>query len=452
MFNLDAIKENPHLVTDYFLKIFENSLKLNLELFEKNLELFKARIYSVIKYSYLCPDRYIVLSSIFGAFLADSMGSATEFRTKSKDNHKDIYSEDGVFKPGQITDDSEMAISQAFAIMDTYNYKTLNQNLLFYYYGLWFASKPYDIGSTTRNALSMLDLTKINIDDPNIFSEKIKSKIASKNSASLANGFLMRASPLLCWFYMVKNKYVKKTLETKLPEKYLELFIKIRQEMSKDAQITHPNPELPIGGSLIIFMGLCAMQQKYSGQEIIEMTLLLLKNDYFINNEIEYKIKNSFEELVNEIAKPNFSKDDFFGNTFTQMGYYMHAFNLTVYYLSVFDRQRKTMSLKDIYNNMIFEISDFGGDTDTNGAIVGMVMGPLIGMGNFDRKYFDVFLNFYSRERILYNNIFMYLYAFYLEGIKDQDDINIENDIYKVKYGIIDAIIKLLNTELDEFI
>jgi hypothetical protein len=145
---------------------------------------------------------------------------------------------------------------------------------------------------------------------------------------------------------MVKNKYVKETLETKLPEKYLELFIKIRQEMSKDTQITHPNPELPIGGSLIIFMGLCAMQQKYSGQEIIEMTLLLLKNDYFINNEIEYKIKNSFEELVNEIAKPGFSKDDFFGNTFNQMGYYMHAFNLTVSYF----RKKKLLCLKEKLN------------------------------------------------------------------------------------------------------
>jgi hypothetical protein len=110
------------------------------------------------------------------------------------------------------------------------------------------------------------------------------------------------------------------------------------------------------------------------------------------------------------------------------------------------------MSLKDIYNNMIFEISDFGGDTDTNGAIVGMVMGPLIGMGNFDRKYFDVFLNFYSRERILYNNIFMYIYAFYLEKKKDLDDINIKDDIYTVKYEIIELIIRLLNTELDDFL
>jgi ADP-ribosylglycohydrolase len=448
IFDLDAIKENPYLATHYILSIFKNSSKLNLDLFEKNLELLRGKINTIIKNKYLYQDEYIILSSIYGAFLADAMGSATEFRTKSKDNHYDIYSEEGVFKPGQITDDSEMAMSQAFAILDTYNYKTLNPNLLFYYYGIWYASDPLDIGTTTSSALSLLDLTKVNIDDPNIFSEKIKSKIASKNSASLANGFLMRASPLLCWFYMVNKKYVKETLETKSSEKYLQLYIKIRQEMSKDTQITHPNPELPISGSLMIFMGLCAMQQKYSGQEIIEMALLLLNNDYFIYNEIEYKIKNSFEGLVNEIKKPSFSKDDFFGNTFNQMGYYMHAFNLTIYYLCVFDQQKETMSLKDIYNNIMFDISDFGGDTDTNGAIVGMVMGPLIGMENFDRKYFDVFLNFYSRERIPYTNVFMYFYALYLKKIVNEN-INIKNDIYKVNYNVIELLIQMLNTEMN---
>ena len=70
------------------------------------------------------------------------------------------------------------------------------------------------------------------------------------------------------------------------------------------------------------------------------------------------------------------------------------------------------MSLKEFFTNMMFDISDFGGDTDTNGAIVGMIMGPLIGMENYDRKYFDPLLSFYSRERLLYNNSFMYWYTY----------------------------------------
>ena len=58
------------------------------------------------------------------------------------------------------------------------------------------------------------------------------------------------------------------------------------------------------------------------------------------------------------------------------MGFYKHAFNLTVYYLSVLDKETKDnkKSLKDFYTDMIYDISDFGGDTDTNGAIVGIVL------------------------------------------------------------------------------
>ena len=46
------------------------------------------------------------------------------------------------------------------------------------------------------------------------------------------------------------------------------------------------------------------------------------------------------------------------------------------------------MSLKEVYNNIIFDICDFGGDTDTNAAIVGMVIGSLIGLENLDKKIF----------------------------------------------------------------
>ena len=51
-----------------------------------------------------------------------------------------------------------MAMSQAFAIMDNTNYKTLNEHLIYYYYSIWYHSHPLDIGITTRNALNILKL------------------------------------------------------------------------------------------------------------------------------------------------------------------------------------------------------------------------------------------------------------------------------------------------------
>jgi hypothetical protein len=217
--------------------------------------------------------------------------------------------------------------------------------------------------------------------------------------------------------------------------------------MAKDTQLTHPNRETAIAGSIVIFMGLCSIQQKYSGKEILEMTSILLENSFFEEDEIGKTLKNIFKSNLNEFSKKNFSKDGFFSDLEIQMGFYRHAFNLTIYYLSVLDEQKKVMSLKDIYTNMMFDISDFGGDTDTNGAIVGMVMGPLIGMENFDKKYFDVFLSFYSRQRILYTNVYMYFYASYLQKIENKGLI-IDRNASKVNFYFMQMILEMLNDEI----
>ena len=76
------------------------------------------------------------------------MGSFCEFKPFNKNNHLSIFNinSPSIFKPGQITDDSEMGMSQAFGIMDNSNYKTLNNNLIYYYYLIWYNSNPLDIG------------------------------------------------------------------------------------------------------------------------------------------------------------------------------------------------------------------------------------------------------------------------------------------------------------------
>ena len=452
IYNFDLIKDNPHLFQKYFLSIFQNNSKLNLTLFEKNQKKLKDKINTIISQKEKYNDLYIILSSIYGAFLADAMGANTEFSSKSKNNHNNIYGEGSPFKAGQITDDSEMAMSQAFGILDNYFYKTLNQNTLYYYYVLWMKSPPLDIGTTTRKALSYLDIDKTDITEKNIFTQKIRAKIKIRNSDSLSNGFLMRAAPFTTWFYMLNRNYVKETLQMKSSKEYFELYQRIIEEFSKDTTLTHSNDEIPLGGSLIIFMGLCSLEQKYSGNDIINMVKILHSNKYFDdkNNIIEYKLKKHFESILEEVSKPDFDKDIFFGNLYEQMGFYKHAFNLTVYYLSILDKETKDnkKSLKDFYTDMIYDISDFGGDTDTNGAIVGIVLGPLIGMENFERKYFDVFLNFYSRERLIYLNVFMYFYAEYLTTIEN-GKLKIDKNGNEISFFFMDKFLKMLNTDMD---
>lgn len=445
--DLDLIRQNPHLQTEFILNLLSEPSKIDSTLFKNNHNKIKQKIYSIIENKDKNKDLYNILSTIYGAFLADSMGSGAESKPKDKNNHLLIYNEEGRFKPGQITDDSEMAMSQAYGIMDNGYYKALNNHLIYYYYVLWYKSNPIDIGPVTKAALQYLDLDQVNITDEIIFSDKIKDKISVKNSASLANGFIMRASPFLTWFYMLYKEYISGTLKTKSKENFFILYNKIYNEISKDVQLTHPNRENFVSASIFIFMGLCSMEH-LSGKEILENTEILLQNIHFRNqaNEEENKIKNHFENTLKEFSKENFEKDFFFNNLEEQSGLYLHAFNLTLYYLYTFDSQKEKMDLKDIYNNIVYDICDFGGDTETNSAIVGMIMGPLIGMENFDKKYFDIFLNYYSAERLIYTNVFMYFYANYLLEMANYPAY-IEN-YNKVNFNFMEMILNMINNEI----
>ena len=62
--------------------------------------------------------------------------------------------------PGQVTDDSELAMCQLCALSDMQRnqFDALKIALM---YKLWFRSEPFDIGITTRKALGVLSLDKI---------------------------------------------------------------------------------------------------------------------------------------------------------------------------------------------------------------------------------------------------------------------------------------------------
>ena len=187
------------------------------------------------------------------------------------------------------------------------------------------------------------------------------------------------------------------------------------------------------------------MEQKYSGKDILNMLNILFEHKDFNLKTEEKIVKNHFISILNDLEKTGFEEDNYFRNLNNLMGYYLHAFKLTLYYLHNIDKMKKEMNIKEIYNNIIFKICDFGGDTDTNAAIVGMIMGPLIGLENFNNKYFDTFLSFYSKQRLIYTNVFMYYFANYLIDISNSS-INTNND--KVNFNFYKMMEEMLNKEL----
>ena len=133
---------------------------------------------------------------MLGAFIGDSLGSYLEFRKGEQDQAevaKCMKMEGGGYwelAPGQITDDSELAMCLMHGLIEGKG--KLNAAAMVKYYGKWYKNGPFDIGYTTRNALSMA-----NPSDPD--PELVRYAAEEKNYESLSNGALMRATPIAVW-------------------------------------------------------------------------------------------------------------------------------------------------------------------------------------------------------------------------------------------------------------
>ena len=438
---LSEIESSPISHNYYLQKLNRYCQYIDQTNFKKNLTILISKILSISPELTTDNDIYLSLSCIFGAFLGDSMGTYCEDKPLNKSNHERIYKKEAnsFLSPGTVTDDSEMAMSLGFAIMDSPDIFTLNQNLIFYYYGIWAYSEPISMGNTTSNSLFQFKIEKDNIMKNNLFSENIKNKINELNKDMNSNGFLMRLSTFIVWFYYRNKKNLKALF---LNNDYIQIYNDIKKEVSKDIEITHPNKENIISGSIYCFVGICSMFL-FKPSEIIEKIKVLLKNEIFNYEEniFEIKVKNIILNSLEEYSKENFDKYIYFESINHQSGWYIHAFKLVFYYLYMFEKINNDKNVDNIYSFIMKEICDFGGDTDTNCCIVGGIIGPLIGFFNFEKKYFDVFISYFSETRIQYANAFIYFYVRFLEETKNIDK---ESEEKKIRFNYIKYIYYML--------
>ena len=405
-------------MTDFLLNI---TLKdLDKKIIEKNIEKIADRLNDIDTEK--DKDKYVTLSCIFGAFLGDSMGSACEFSPKSNKNHESIFKiKNGIFEPGEVTDDSEMAMSAAFAYIDLINEDPLiTQDLIYYYFCVWRTSGPKDIGHATTNALRYWTPSKL---QETIFNYKM---VQIQNWDSLANGFLMRISTFIAYFYYNNLSYIKETIETyfktnrnktdELTDEMINLLFKIFNESIKNTEITHPNYENGISSAVFTLMSLTGMVMKDA--KLVYILFYQISNSKkFINFEenknksLDYSLKST-QKKYNEIIKDIENKNE--PSVTSLIGYYMHGFKLSVYYLYKYPEMAANQD-SNLYYKIMCDVCDYGGDTDTNCAIVGAMIGPLIGYKNFNKELFDIFIRFIPEERCQFNSAFMYVYVDYLE-------------------------------------
>ena len=417
--------------------------------FKKNIEKLREKIYSIKKE--VSPEKYYSLSCILGAFLGDSLGSYCEFKSLSLDNSKLIYTGDNIFgkPPGQTTDDSEMALSMAFAIMDNNNLNEINSNINYYYYGCWLYSKPFDIGNTTYNALKFFNFG-YNIGDDILHKCEFNDKV--KNS--MADGFLMRISPFVVWFYYIFYSRVSNALKSDNKTIFYELFIKIKYQGLKDNICTHPNKSNHSYTALFVFLALTAMFG-YPPEIILNKFLILLSNEFI--DEYDKKATKKTKSILNDFKKPDFEKYLYFSSIIVDMGSYIHSYKLTLYYLTFFDEYKEDPDNNySLFRVIMNEICNFGGDTDTNCAIVATVLGPIIGFDNFGEEL-KILLNHIPDDRIQYTNALIYYYIDFLEKVSEEEEeeeiiINDEDHSKnaQIRYFTLNFLLNILYNDIND--
>ncbi len=96
------------------------------------------------------------LAAFLGLAIGDALGATTEFMTpgeiqaKHKKHRKIIGGGWLGVKPGQVTDDTEMSLAIARAVVD---HKDWNLTAIADNFVTWMRSKPIDIGSTVRKGI-----------------------------------------------------------------------------------------------------------------------------------------------------------------------------------------------------------------------------------------------------------------------------------------------------------
>ena len=166
--------------------------------------------------------------------------------------------------------------------------KELDQDLIYYYYGAWMKSGPFDIGRTTMNALRDFNFEHYYMYTKDKLKETLQ-RLEKENRDSLSNGFFIRISPFVAWFYYRNKQFIIVVLKSKKENEYVALYEKIKDTVILDNKLTHTNPEVFSASGVFVFMALSAMCD-YAPKEILAQVSVLISHNIF-KEEYECNVK-----------------------------------------------------------------------------------------------------------------------------------------------------------------
>lgn len=231
--------------------------------------------------------------------------------------------------PGQFTDDGELTLALLGALSKHPANCPFPEDQVALGYNRWYKSSPFDIGRTCARAMGSIALAESGgkpVPQPALY---MKAKAQEYNALSEANGALMRASAIPAYYWNQPSAVVA-------------------QYARSDAMLSHPN-EACLDCNAAYCAALSSLISGGSAEEAMEAARSLQLNS---------KVRSWLEGSV---AEPQDCR--------TNMGHVKHGFQLAFYHL-----QKKSS-----YEEAVLETLAKGGDTDTNAAIVGGMIGALVG-------------------------------------------------------------------------
>ena len=307
------------------------------------------------------------LGALLGAAVGDSCGSYLEFLGSvilPAELERALLMRGGGchrLQPGQITDDTELALALTHALLEAATPITANAphgglpaSCIARWYGRWMKSPPFDVGNTC--AASMKDAQRMTAaDDASDAPAKACMAAAERRSmGSKANGALMRCTPIPILYHRCSDA-------------------EIAAVAAADARLSHPNPTCQLTNALYAI----AIAQLIRTPDSTPTTVLQHVTTHLCSlpptDPARLEVQAWLDHAVQAARGEGGAQLD---ACHDMMGFVKHAFVYAFYHLV----------RGSGYEEALRHTLAAGGDTDTNAAIVCGLVGAAVGANGIPER------------------------------------------------------------------
>lgn len=300
------------------------------------------------------------LGCFLGAVVGDAAGAVLEFI------HRQATPEEvdaamnmcggGIrnLAPGQITDDTELALCLARALCSS---PTFDREKIARSYAKWVESKPFDMGLTTSRSLGCFDPSPTwrQICQTEGYAVGMSQAAAKFCLDSKANGSLMRIAPLGIWGHRWEDE-------------------ELARFAREDSTLSHPNPSCCDAVACYTIAIASLIRQPGARQTAVE------RAERWALSHANAEVRGWLENAHLDMEIPYYPHTGFVKIAFT------HAFRHLIKGTSFVDAIQETLL--------------GGGDTDTNACIVGGLIGAACGAASIPKTMINPVLNYDSENGV----------------------------------------------------